>query len=78
MNAEVFSKGLQMCGLLTRLLGQNVENLDDYDCQKFQDLVGEKKRTVRGSGLVIFSDTKQGFTVPRGKQVCKETGLCNI
>ena len=36
------------------------------------------KRTVRGSALVTLSDTKQGFTVPRGKQRCTETGLCNI
>ena len=36
------------------------------------------KLTVRGSALFSFSDTKQGFTVPRGKQRCMETGLCNI
>ena len=36
------------------------------------------KRTVRGSALVTFSNTKQDFTVPRGKQRCMETGLCNI
>ena len=39
MNAEVFAKGLEKCRLLTRLLGQNVENLDDYGCPEFQDLV---------------------------------------
>ena len=39
MNAEVFAKGLEKCRLLTRLLGQNVENLDDYGCPKIQDLV---------------------------------------
>ena len=38
-NAEVFAKGLEKCRLLTTFLGQNVENLDDYDCPKFQDLV---------------------------------------
>ena len=38
-NAEVFVKGLEKCRLLTNLLGQNVENLDDYDCSKNQDLV---------------------------------------
>ena len=43
MNAEVFSKGFEKCRLLTRLLGQNVENLDDYGCQKIQGLVGEGK-----------------------------------
>ena len=39
MNAEVFAKGLEKCRLLTRLLGQNVENLDDYGCPKIQYLV---------------------------------------
>ena len=38
-NAEVFAKGLQKCRLLTRLLGQNVENLNDYGCPKSQDPV---------------------------------------
>ena len=37
MNAEVFVKGLEKCRLLTNLLGQNVENLDDYGCPKIQD-----------------------------------------
>ena len=36
------------------------------------------KRTVCGTSLVAFSDTKQGSTVPRGKQMCTENGLCNI
>ena len=39
MNAEVFAKGLEECRLLTTFLGQNVENLDDYDCPKTQDIV---------------------------------------
>ena len=39
MNAEVFAKELEKCRLLTNLLGQNVENLDDYGCPKIQDLV---------------------------------------
>ena len=39
MNAEVFAKGLEKCRLLTRLLVQNVENLDDYGWLKIQDLV---------------------------------------
>ena len=43
--------------------------------QKFKIL---SKRIVRGSALVTFSDTKQGFTVPRGKQRCTENELCNI
>ena len=43
MNEEVFAKGLEKCRLLTRLLGQSVENLDDYGCPKVQHLVGEGK-----------------------------------
>ena len=43
MNAKVFAKGLETCRLLTSLLGQNVENLDDYGCPIIQDLVGERK-----------------------------------
>ena len=39
MNAEVFPKGLKKCRLLTRLLGQNVENLDDYGCPKVLNIV---------------------------------------
>ena len=38
MNAEVFAKGLEKCKLLTSLLGQNVENLNDYGCPEIQDL----------------------------------------
>ena len=43
MNAEMFANGLEKCRLLTRLLGQNVENLHDFGCPKVQDLVGEGK-----------------------------------
>ena len=39
MNAEMFAKGLEKSRLLTTLLGQNRENLDDYGCPKIQDLV---------------------------------------
>ena len=39
MNGEVFAKGLEKCRLFMRLLGQNVENLDDYGCPKIKDLV---------------------------------------
>ena len=39
MNAEVFDKGLEKCRLLTNLLGQNLESLDDYGCPKIQDSV---------------------------------------
>ena len=51
MNAEVFAKGLEKYGLLTRLLGQNVENLDNDGCPKIQDLDGERKT----NSLCIFS-----------------------
>ena len=43
MNPEVFAKRFEKCRLLTRLLGQNVENLDDYGSPKNQNLVGERK-----------------------------------
>ena len=36
------------------------------------------KLTLRGSALVTHFDTKQIFSVPRGKQRCTENGLCNI
>ena len=75
MNAEVLAKGFEKCRLLTNLLGRNVEKLDDYGCRNIKIL---SKRTVRGSALVTVSDTKHDFTVPRGKQRCMETGLCNI
>ena len=43
--------------------------------QKFKILL---KLTVRGSALVTFSDTKQGSTVPKGKQRCMENGPSNL
>ena len=46
MHAEIFARGLEKCRLLTRLLEQNVENLDDYGCPQFQDLVGEGKTNI--------------------------------
>ena len=39
VNAEVFAKVLEKCRLLSSLLRQNVENLDDYGRPKNQDLV---------------------------------------
>ena len=39
MNAEVFAKGFEKCRLLSTLLGQNVEILNDYGCPKTHDLV---------------------------------------
>ena len=46
--------------------------------QNFKIWLEKEKRTNRGSTLVTLSDTKQGFTVTRGKQTCMENGLCNI
>ena len=43
MNAEMFAKGIEKCRLLTRLLGQNVEKLDDYGFPKIQGPVREGK-----------------------------------
>ena len=77
LNAGI-AKGFEKCRLLTRLLGQNVENLDDYTCPKLKILLEKEKRTVRGCALVTLCDTRQGFTVPRRKQRCMENGLCNI
>ena len=39
INAEVFTKQLEKCRLLATLLGQNVENLNDYGCPNIQYLV---------------------------------------
>ena len=39
MNAEVFPKRLEKCRLLSNLLGRNVQNLDDYGCPIFSNLV---------------------------------------
>ena len=39
MNAEVFVEVLEKCRLLTKPVGQNVENLSDYACPKTQNLV---------------------------------------
>ena len=43
MNAEVFANGLEKRILLTRLLGELVESLDDCGCPEIQDFVGERK-----------------------------------
>ena len=48
-NAEVFAKGLEKCRLLSSLLGQNLENLDDYGCPKLQDLVNTNSSWICSS-----------------------------
>ena len=59
MNAELFVERLEKCGLLTSLLRQIVENLDDYGCSKFKSLLEKQKRTVHGSALVTLFDAKK-------------------
>ena len=46
--------------------------------QKFNILLEKERRTVRGSALVTIYDTKQGLTVPTGKQMFLKNGLFNI
>ena len=66
MKAEVFAKRLEKCRLLTRLLGQYVENLHDFGCPKIQDPVREGKTEGSWNYSSYNFDTKQGFTLPRG------------
>ena len=51
MNAEVFAEGLEQCRLLVTFLGQNAENMDDYGCPKFQDLVKTDSSCICSSYL---------------------------
>ena len=78
MSAKVSAKRIEKCKLLTRLLGRNVENLDDYSCPKNPDLNGEGKAHSSWICSSYPFVTKKGFTPPRGKQRCMETGLRNI
>ena len=64
MNAEVFAKGLEKCRLLTRLLGQNAENLDDYGCPEVQDLV-KTKETIKRHHVVKFRDEVRLLSLKR-------------
>ena len=52
LDAGVFAKRFEKCRLFTRLLRQNVENLNDYGCPKIQDFVGEGKAD---SSWICFS-----------------------
>ena len=80
LNAELFTKGLEKCRLLTRLLGQNVENLDDYGCPKTQDLAAEGKMNSSWicSSCTFRRKTRLHCAETRGKRRCMETGQCNI
>ena len=51
MNAEVSAKEHKKCRLLTNLLGRNVENLDDYGCPKYQDVVKTDSSRICSSYL---------------------------
>ena len=76
MKAEVFAEGLEKCGLLIRLLGQNEESLDDYGCPKIQDLVGsEKTDSSRISSSYFFRHKTKLLSA---KRKAKIYGLCNI
>ena len=64
MNAEVFAMGLEKCRLLTRLLGQNVENLDDYGCPKLQGIiVPRRKQRCMENGLCNICKFLYAFIV---------------
>ena len=62
MNAEVFAKGLEKCRLLSSLLGQNIEKLDDHGCPKIQNLVETDSSWICSS---YFFDTKQGLELAK-------------
>ena len=38
INAEVFVKGVEKCKIDSRLLGQNIQNVDDYAHPNIEDL----------------------------------------
>ena len=78
MNAEVFAKGLEKSRQLTRLLGQNVENFNDYGCPKFQDLIGEKKINSSWICSSYPFRHKTRLHCAGGRQMCMETGLCSF
>ena len=78
VNADVLAEGLEKCRLLNKLLVQILEKLDVYGCPKLQNPDGEGKTDSSWICSRTLSDTKQGFTVPRGKKRCMENGLRNI
>ena len=76
MNAEVFAKGLEKCRLLSKLLGQNVENWDDYGCPKIQDLAGEGK--VNRSWICssyLFRHKTRLHSAERKAKVCGDCAM---
>ena len=77
MNAALFVKCLELCKLASRLLGQCVENLDDYGFPNIQDLiVAEEGWNVSWICSSYLFYTNQDFSAPKGKQTCMENGIC--
>ena len=70
MNAEVFAKGLEKCRLLTTLLGQNVQKMDDYGCPKTQDLI--QKDSLGKCSSYIFRHKTRLHCVERKAKVYGE------
>ena len=75
MNAELFAEGLEKCRMLASLLGQNVENLDDYSCPITQDLVKTDSSWTCSSYTFRH---KTRLHCAESKARCMENGLCNI
>ena len=75
-NAEVLVKGLEKCRLVTRLLGQNVENLDDYGCPKVQDLVKTDSSWICSSYL--FRHKTRLHCAKKKTKVCGEWAMQNL
>ena len=76
MNAEVFAKGLENCRPLTTLLGQSVENLDDYGCPKNQDLVKTDSSWIYSS--YPFRDKTKLHYVEKKEKVYGEWALQHL
>ena len=76
MNAEMFASGLEKCRLLTRLLGQNVENLDDYGFPKLQDFVKTDSSWICSS--YPFQHEKRLRCAERRVKVCGEWAMQHL
>ena len=70
MNAEVFAKGLEKCRLLSSLLGQNIEKLDDHGCPKIQNLVETDSSWICSSYLFRHK-TRPHCAERKSKGVCR-------
>ena len=76
MNAEVIAKGLEKCRLLTNLLGQIVENLDDYGCPKSQDIV--KTDSLRNCSSYLFRHKTRLHCAERKAKVYGEWAMQHL